>query len=295
MDDLGEPRLNDTEALDLLFSKNGVSPARGSFNTIKRLRSILGENSREWGDFKGNVLRRMLTSHKTAPETGMNMQRMFSGDRFNSALQQLRQNKQAYEAIFTAKERFDLEKLAAAGRRITSRPPDPGNPSKSYAAGSATFRALLRKMGADGRTIAHWFQSFLSKGYRTVSTGEGSGRAAANRAGFNKGSVGADVHGPRRKVWVDKATGEIRQGYLDSDPIIPLNLHKRIPGMAQKYGISQHPEMRPGLMSLPAGRAYKSSQEPDETIQERTLRQKKARALKRMQEEARMEMEEDSY
>lgn len=261
-DELGQMRLDDNEALEVLFTKNGAGLKQGSHNTIKRMKVLLGENSPEWADFKGNVFRRMLISHKYADEYGSQMSRAISGDRFNTALQQLKANKQAYETIFSANERVALEQFAKIARRVTHFPGSKGNPSRTADNLLVAAVNIFRWKGASNLVAA--LRGVLSKTFEATGVKSGVRSKAAYRQGFVDGG-----YVPGQEWARDSATGKLVRDFTDQDAIWPLGLERLFPNVENRV----QPDMMWGLFGGNAASGLQGQESyPGETYAQRMAR-----------------------
>jgi hypothetical protein len=291
-DQTGELRLNDTEALDILFSKTNASPARGAGNTIVRIKSLLGPQSREWGDFKLNVVRRMMTSHRSAPEFGLNMSRSFQGGKFGTELMRLKQNKQVYESVFNAKERYVLEKLAAIAKQITDVPFNKMNPSGTSGANQQAVASLAHRMGIANAPVLAGILDLFEKFMKGITTGAFKGNRMATASGYYKKNPGYDVTQSRRATVVDPATGKTYEALHPQDFIGPLGSDRPLHALGLSRTKTAEIEMVGGAVGSRIGGAWAPNEYGKESPQEAARRRKQMIALERMEAEAAWQREQ---
>ena len=120
--DEGVMKLTPTEALNTVFTANTLGGKMGSVRTLERIRKRLGSTSDEWMAIREEGFLRLLSSQGQGNARGADLERLFSGDKFATALDTaVTRNKELMETLYSKAEIALLQQFKRVGLRATNR------------------------------------------------------------------------------------------------------------------------------------------------------------------------------
>ena len=142
--------LNPSEAAKKLFGVAG-QPSTGAEKALRRMKSILGEDSSEWAAFRGEALFKLFPTETVGKNSEAIIQ---SSNKFVRNFNKgLKETPEYFETMFGA----DLPML----KRFAGGLEDIGTKRSGVQNFSNSFNVLARNTGALGRVIAHYADKFI--------------------------------------------------------------------------------------------------------------------------------------
>jgi hypothetical protein len=193
-----DDKVTPTEALNELFSASGLGFKKEAAKAIKTLSKNLGPDSPEFRRIKEAAFVRLLESQKRGNNLGREMQALFSGDKYMSALKNaMLKNREVMTTLFDASELGLLQQFGAVSQRATNRMSGAVNYSNSAEKlGQLMSQMMGRGMISDyGRAALSKFLGFLESGRAAQNVGEAISGITPPRPGIIPPGVGATIGG----------------------------------------------------------------------------------------------------
>jgi hypothetical protein len=170
-----------SEIIKLLFGSKGVVSKRGVANSVRKIKTLVGEDSAEWAGLRQAALLRWV--QKAEGDLSPNEIITMSGDKFFNAVKtSLRDSPELVRALFSAEEVGRIQQLAKVARRATNRVQGGVNYSNTL----TNFMALL---GPAGRTLAQAGKTIpFVKAMPEAYYGAKASAAVGGRGGFLGGT-----------------------------------------------------------------------------------------------------------
>ena len=101
----GSLALTPSEATNLLFEVNTLGAKNGSVKALQKIKTLFGPDSKEWSQLKEAAFLKLLTSQGKGNIRGADLSRVFSGDKFATAVDTaMDKSPELVKEFFTAKE-----------------------------------------------------------------------------------------------------------------------------------------------------------------------------------------------
>lgn len=165
-----------TEALNYIFTASGAGGKKGAAKALASLQMLLGPNSPEWQALREEGFLRLLKSQGKGNSLDADLQHVFSGDKFATALDTaMRESPEVMRTLYTPEQLALLQQFKNVGLQATNRVRGATNP-----AGTAGRAALLLRSLAGSGIVGRATMSVLNKSFGWL--GEGMDAAAARAA-----------------------------------------------------------------------------------------------------------------
>lgn len=134
------------QALNTLFTANTLGAKRNTTEAVLKIKDLLGDRSPDWAALKEEAFMRLLASQERGNVRGADAARIFSGDKYATALTQaLRNSREMMNALFTRDEIALMEQFGRVATLATNRVEGAVNRSNTE-----TVRRMLDGLGFIG-------------------------------------------------------------------------------------------------------------------------------------------------
>lgn len=201
-------KIDPNEAANLIFGQAnmGFVGKRNLTRDLTRIKEVMGADSPEWNQLRGDLFQRIVRQGKGPNERGAET---FSGQNFMNAWNRFKaEDPQVLKAIFSPEERKLVDDFAEVAQRVTTPVKGGDNSSNSAFAASALIKKALGTMGTLG-----------SAGGAAI--GGAPGAAAGSVAGNILSTFFREIRGVLKAQkavsgYTPKAAGEVKNRLLPS-------------------------------------------------------------------------------
>lgn len=142
--------IDPNEAANFIFNRNnlGFVGKRNLTRDVTRIKDVLGADSPEWNQLRGDLFQRFVRQGKGPNERGAET---FSGQNFMNAWNKAKaEDAEVIKAMFTPEERKLIDDFAEVAQRVTTPVKGGDNSSNSAFAGAQLIKKALGNVGAMG-------------------------------------------------------------------------------------------------------------------------------------------------
>ena len=201
-------KIDPADAANYIFGRGnlGFVGKRNLTRDVTRIKDVLGADSPEWNQLRGDLFQRIVRQGKGPNERGVET---FSGQNFMNAWNRFKaEDPQVLKAIFSPEERKLVDDFAEVAQRVTTPVKGGDNSSNSAFAASALIKKALGTMGTLG-----------SAGGAAI--GGAPGAAAGSVAGNILSTFFREIRGVLKAQkavsgYTPKAAGEVKNRLLPS-------------------------------------------------------------------------------
>jgi hypothetical protein len=213
IDDLGREvvdlRMNPTEAINYLFSANGIGSKKGVSQALRKIKSLLGADSSEWKAMQEEAVLRIFEP-ATAVRGGIRFESdigkvHFSGQKFNTSLAKaMKDAPEVMNDLFSKRDLNLLHQFARVSMRTTAPVKGTINTSNSFV---AFARFLSEQQGATGAILKKLIgfipknadENMARKALAPQTSAVVQRRIGGGRVGGLIGVAATTLHGRRRR------------------------------------------------------------------------------------------------
>lgn len=143
-------KIDPADAANYIFGRGnlGFVGKRNLTRDVTRIKDVLGADSPEWNQLRGDLFQRFVRQGKGPNERGAET---FSGQNFMNAWNKAKaEDAEVIKAMFTAEERKLIDDFAEVAQRVTTPVKGGDNSSNSAFAGAQLIKKALGNVGAMG-------------------------------------------------------------------------------------------------------------------------------------------------
>lgn len=143
-------KIDPADAANYIFGRGnlGFVGKRNLTRDVTRIKDVLGADSPEWNQLRGDLFQRFVRQGKGPNERGVET---FSGQNFMNAWNKAKaEDAEVIKAMFTAEERKLIDDFAEVAQRVTTPVKGGDNSSNSAFAGAQLIKKALGNVGAMG-------------------------------------------------------------------------------------------------------------------------------------------------